>query len=54
VHLLDFSGDLYGRRVELAFERRLRAERRFPDAETLRAQIAADAAEARRLLGAAS
>jgi riboflavin kinase/FMN adenylyltransferase len=54
VHLLDFSGDLYGRRVELAFERRLRAERRFPDAEALRAQIAADAAEARRLLGAAS
>jgi riboflavin kinase/FMN adenylyltransferase len=53
VHLLDWSGDLYGRRVELAFERRLRAERRFPDAEALRAQIAADAAEARRVLGVA-
>jgi riboflavin kinase/FMN adenylyltransferase len=52
-HLLDFEGDVYGRRVELAFERRLRAERRFPDAEALRAQIAADADRARRLLGVA-
>jgi riboflavin kinase/FMN adenylyltransferase len=52
-HLLDFEGDLYGRRLDLAFEQRLRDERRFPDVAALRGQIAADAREARRLLGAA-
>jgi riboflavin kinase/FMN adenylyltransferase len=53
-HLLDWSGDLYGRRVEVAFERRLRDERRFPDLEALRAQIAADALAARQALGASA
>ncbi len=46
-HLLDFDGDLYGRRIELAFEHRLRDERKFPDVEALREQIARDAREAR-------
>jgi riboflavin kinase / FMN adenylyltransferase len=50
-HLLDFEGDVYGRRVELSFEHRLREERRFPDVDALRAQIAADLVEARRRLG---
>jgi riboflavin kinase/FMN adenylyltransferase len=49
-HLLDFEGDLYGKRVELSFEARLRDERKFPDAEALRVQIARDAEEARRRL----
>lgn len=46
-HLLDFSGDLYGRRLRLAFLRRLREERKFPDVEALRRQIALDVAAAR-------
>jgi riboflavin kinase/FMN adenylyltransferase len=46
-HLLDFSGDLYGRRLRLAFLRRLREERKFPDVESLRRQIAQDVAAAR-------
>jgi len=50
-HLLDFEGDLYGARVDLCFESRLRDERRFPGVQALREQIAADAAEARRRLG---
>lgn len=50
-HLLGFSGDLYGRRVELSFEAHLRAERRFPSAEALREQIQADVAAARARLG---
>jgi riboflavin kinase/FMN adenylyltransferase len=50
-HLLDFSGDLYGRRYELRFEARLRGERRFPGPEALRDQIARDADETRRVLG---
>ncbi len=46
-HLLDFSGDLYGRRLRLVFLRRLREERRFPDVEALRRQIALDVDAAR-------
>lgn len=49
-HLIDFDGDVYGRRVELYFSAHLRAERPFPDADALRKQIAADVDEARRLL----
>jgi riboflavin kinase/FMN adenylyltransferase len=49
-HLLDFSGETYGRRIEVTFEHHLRDERRFPDVEALRAQIAADAELARRKL----
>ena len=50
-HLLDFDSRVYGRRVELSFEHHLRAERRFPGLEALKAQIAADVASARKLLG---
>jgi riboflavin kinase / FMN adenylyltransferase len=50
VHLLDWSGDLYGREVRVEFLERLRDERRFPDLDALRAQIAADAKAARRFL----
>lgn len=46
-HLLDFSGDLYGSRIKLEFLRRLRGERKFPDVEALRSQIAQDVGAAR-------
>src|SRR5512145_2195056 len=49
-HALDFDGDAYGRRIEVTFEHALREERRFPDVEAHRAQIAVDAALARRKL----
>jgi riboflavin kinase/FMN adenylyltransferase len=51
-HLLGFSGDLYGRRVELSFVAHLRAEQRFPSVDALRRQIGADVEDARRRLGA--
>jgi riboflavin kinase/FMN adenylyltransferase len=47
-HLLDFTGDLYGRTARVEFVGRLRDERRFPDVDALRAQIAADIATARQ------
>lgn len=47
-HLLDFCGDLYGRKVQLGFVRRLRDERRFASVEELKRQIDADIADARR------
>jgi riboflavin kinase/FMN adenylyltransferase len=49
-HLLGWSGDLYGRRLRVEFEERLRDEAKFSDVEALKAQIAADAAAARGLL----
>ena len=48
-HVLGYSGDLYGRRQALAFVQRLRDERRFPDVDALREQIAADVRRAGRL-----
>lgn len=47
-HLLGYEGDLYGKTVRVAFCRRLRAERKFPDLAALCAQINRDvtAAEA--------
>ena len=51
-HLIDWTGDLYGRRVELSFLERLREERRFPDVEALRRQIEADRDAARSRLAA--
>jgi riboflavin kinase / FMN adenylyltransferase len=49
-YLLDFSGDIYGQTMTLTFVSRVREERRFPSVDALRAQIEADAAEARRRL----
>ena len=46
-HLLDFTGDLYNRRMRLDFILHLREEMRFPSVEELKAQIARDAAAAR-------
>ncbi|MBI2191439.1 MAG: bifunctional riboflavin kinase/FAD synthetase [Planctomycetes bacterium] len=50
VHLLDFDGDLYGRKMEVRFIRRLRGEEKFPSLDALKAQIARDVQDARRIL----
>jgi riboflavin kinase/FMN adenylyltransferase len=47
-HLFDFSGDLYDQVLSVSLHAFLRAERKFAGLDDLRAQIAADAAEARR------
>ena len=49
-HVLDFSGDLYGREVDLTFEGRIRGERRFETVDALRKQIARDVEVARKRL----
>jgi riboflavin kinase / FMN adenylyltransferase len=46
-HLLDFEGDLYGRRLVVELWKRLRDERAFPNEEELVAQIARDVEETR-------
>jgi riboflavin kinase/FMN adenylyltransferase len=50
VHLFDFDGDLYGRRLEVEFVSFLRAEKRFASLTLLQEQIARDALLARSLL----
>lgn len=50
-HLFDFDGDLYGRRIHVAFEAKLRDEEKFDGVDALVAQMHDDAAAARRLLG---
>jgi riboflavin kinase/FMN adenylyltransferase len=46
VHLVGFSGDLYGRRLDVDFLGRLRDTRRFESIDDLKAQLAADVAAA--------
>ena len=53
VNLFDFEGDLYGAELTVALHAYLRPEQKFSGLDALKAQIAADAAEARRLLAAA-
>lgn len=42
IHLLDFSGDLYGAHLRLYFVERLRDEQRFPSAAALQVAVRAD------------
>ncbi|TKR33687.1 bifunctional riboflavin kinase/FAD synthetase [Luteimonas gilva] len=49
-HLFDFDGDLYGRRIEVEFVAKLRDEEKFPDLQSLVAQMHKDAAQARAIL----
>ncbi|GAA3906241.1 bifunctional riboflavin kinase/FAD synthetase [Halomonas cibimaris] len=54
VHLFDFDGDLYGRRMTVIPCARLRGEVKFADFQALKNQIARDQAAARRYLAATS
>ncbi|MEE4175347.1 MAG: bifunctional riboflavin kinase/FAD synthetase [Xanthomonadales bacterium] len=54
VHLFDFEGDLYGRRLETRFVKRLRGEEDFPDLDALVVQMNNDEREARAVLAHAS
>jgi riboflavin kinase/FMN adenylyltransferase len=48
----DFSGDLYGQEIEVAFHHFLRGEAKFDSLDALIEQMDKDCAEARRLLSA--
>ncbi|HEX7339732.1 MAG TPA: bifunctional riboflavin kinase/FAD synthetase [Rhodanobacteraceae bacterium] len=50
VHLFDFAGDLYGRRMSTTFVAKLRDEMKFDGVDALVAQMHDDAATARRIL----
>lgn len=50
VHLLDWSGDLYGKTVVVSLESFLRPEQKFASLDELKAQIQADCEAARQVL----
>jgi len=50
----DFSGDLYGQEIEVAFHHFLRGEAKFDSLDALIEQMDKDCAEARRLLSSSS
>ncbi|MDJ0978365.1 MAG: bifunctional riboflavin kinase/FAD synthetase [Erythrobacter sp.] len=50
-YFFDFSGDLYGQEIEVAFHHFLRGEAKFDSLDDLMAQMEKDCAEAKRLLG---
>lgn len=52
-YFFDFSGDLYGTEIEVAFHHFLRPEAKFDTLEALSAQMAKDCERARELLSAA-
>lgn len=51
VHVIDFQGDIYGRRLDLVFCRRLRDEMAFETPEGLAAQIRKDLERANKACG---
>lgn len=51
-YLFDFDGDLYGRTVEISLHHYLRGEAKFDSLDALKAQMEADAAQAKDLLNA--
>ena len=53
VHLLDWSGELYGSRMRVGFVTRVRPERKFGGLDALRAQLALDCESARVTLNSA-
>jgi riboflavin kinase/FMN adenylyltransferase len=50
VHLFDFSADIYGRRVRVDFLHKLRDEEKYPDLDSLVAQIRRDVDNAKQFL----
>lgn len=49
VHILDFSGNLYGSRLRIEILEKIRDERKFPDLTALQARLAEDKTAAIRI-----
>ena len=51
VHVFDWSGDAYGRCIDVGFVAKIRDERKFESLEALKSRIGRDSARAREILG---
>ena len=51
VHVFDWSGDAYGRCIDVGFVAKIRDERKFDSFEALKNRIGRDSARAREILG---
>jgi len=49
-HILNYRGELYGRKLEVVVLKRLRDERKFPDRDSLKNQIAEDIERTRQFM----
>jgi riboflavin kinase/FMN adenylyltransferase len=52
-HVFDWDGDLYGKRIEVEFVKKIRNEEKFPDLAAMAQQISRDVSAARIILGIA-
>ncbi|MDA8326601.1 MAG: bifunctional riboflavin kinase/FAD synthetase [Nitrospiraceae bacterium] len=52
VYIMDFSGDILGANLRIYFIKRIRNEEKFPSPDALKAAIAGDVVEARKILAA--
>ena len=52
-HVFDWDGDLYGKRIEVEFVKKIRNEEKFPDLGAMAQQISRDVSAARIILGVA-
>lgn len=48
VHIIDFNGDIYGKRITVELVRRLRGELEFANVQALKLQIGVDVARVKR------
>ncbi|MFN4185351.1 MAG: riboflavin kinase, partial [Hyphomonas sp.] len=51
-HIFDFSGDIYGKRLEVQLVAYLRPEHKFPSLDAMIEQMHKDAAKAKDILAA--
>ena len=49
-HILDYEGELYGKKIQIGFLEKLREQKKFPDVEALKAQLMRDEDKARELI----
>jgi riboflavin kinase/FMN adenylyltransferase len=50
VHIIDFTGDLYDREIEVELTTRIRPEKKFENIEALKSQIEKDKSEIEKIL----
>ena len=49
-HVLDYEGELYGKKIQIGFLKKLRDQRKFSDVEALKNQLIRDENDARKLV----